>query len=253
MSTLRVFFCFVFATAIGLCVFWLVSQSQDLNQKASFIAIGLILLMICISGGKIPPGPNNPGAHINPLIPTSTKDTLTDLESRNPSNKLTDEKRSKINGILRDSIKRGKLNEFLIANGLCPSLTKLNAERYAEIGRVDPIIALRALALGLEIILKNYCSKHNIAWMMRAPSPTERVNKLVEEKILDDDEGAAFRDIFSVVELAVQGSAIDTEKTLSTCIDKSEQLMHNYIDWLLEKFEVTATQREIAEMKDLLR
>ena len=170
-----------------------------------------------------------------------------------PGSKLPPERKQVIKGILKDSIKRGQLNEFLASNNMCPSLTKLNSDRYREIGQIDELLALRALSLGLEIMLRNYCTWADIHWPVRSPTVKERILELKKRLILDDDAEHNYSEIFSIIhKICDSGEAITKGEALSTCLEKSDELINDYVDWLLKVFHPTSVQKEIEDMRKLL-
>ena len=188
----------------------------------------------------------------NKKTEVSTEDMLKNLKE-NAGSKLPAAAKTAIKGILKDSIKRGQLNEFLAANKLCPSLTKLNFDRYHEIGKVDELIALRALSLGLEIMLRNYCVGMNIEWQSHAPTPQERVAELKKRNILDSDAEQNYLEILNVIQKVCNSKEPRTiGEALSTCLEKTEELVDDYIVWFLKKFHASDNSKEIEEMRSIV-
>src|SRR5262249_32805255 len=70
---------------------------------------------------------------------------------------------------LKDGATRDALTAWLLEKKLCPSITHLNLERYEEVGRIDENMALRAMSLGLEIILRNYARYENLTQFYNYP------------------------------------------------------------------------------------
>lgn len=180
----------------------------------------------------------------------SAADMLIALKA-NPGSKLSEETKRTVHGILSDSIKRGQLNAFLAANNLCPSLTKLNSDRYKEIGNVDELIALRALSLGLEIMLRNYCESAKIAWTGCVPKPQDRLIELRKRGILDEDAEQNYSKILALVEkICVSTEPRQEGETLRICLDKTEGLVEDYVVWLLKEYSPSTRDKEIDKMKE---
>lgn len=241
-------------TALSL-YFWTQTQNQTQHQAVIHFAVTASIIAVAFFGGRIKLTKDGVETTCNGADKTKeppASELLKNLRARQGS-KLSDDKREKIKGLLKDSIKRGQLNEFLASNNMCPSLTKLNSDRYREIGRIDEILALRALSLGLEIMLRNYCTWAEIDWPVRSPTTHERIVELSKQLILDEDAKRNYSEIFTVIQkICDSGEPIKRGEALLTCLEKSDELISDYIDWLLKAFHPTTSPKEIEDMRTLL-
>lgn len=133
----------------------------------------------------------------------------------------------------KENLKRldkDEVNTRMISLGLEPSPSGLNTEKYRDLAKEDPNLALAGLRIELETLGRNIAKGFKVD-IKSQRSATDIYKKLYDEGALTRDQYELIRKVLKVSNSAVHGAMISTEEALDV-IDVGDVLARQYVDWL---------------------
>ena len=127
-------------------------------------------------------------------------------------------------------------NARLISLGLQPSPSGLDTAYYRNLAMQDPNLALAALRIEVDIVLRNLAKGFNVEISSR-DSGQRLARKLREAGALTADQMQLINKIFQIANLAIHGQSVVSNEAANSVIDTVEVLVDQYIFWLSWGFD----------------
>lgn len=157
-----------------------------------------------------------------------SEDVKKDVEERNKKIKT----KSKLS-INKDNT---EINSRLIELGLKPSLSGLQISFFKDIANSDPVLAMAALRIDLETMLKNIAKSYKIN-IYEKSSFRNILNNLLDKGKITYDQYKLIRIIYDLCSAAIHGYQI-TNKEVDEILDKASVLIDDFLSWLSWGFTI---------------
>lgn len=156
-----------------------------------------------------------------------SEDVKKDVEERN--------KRKKTKENLGIDKNKVEINNKLIELGLKPSISGLKIEFFKDLANSDPVLAMAALRIDLETMLKNVAKGFEVRINERSSFRNILTILLNRDKITYD-QYKLIRIIYDLCSSAIHGYQI-THKEVDEILDKASVLIDDFLSWLNWGFE----------------
>lgn len=126
-------------------------------------------------------------------------------------------------------------NARMVTLGLQPSPSGLDMNRYLELARQDPNLALAGLRMEVEILARNFAKGSNIDTTPR-DSVGALLRRLLDTNTISTDQYGLAQQIVRLCNAAVHGTRVSLEEA-EAVIDAAKVLAKDYLAWLSWGFD----------------